>query len=52
MWVVHLWNNLPFLQWASIVAALLLTIGAIVEYWAKLRILVKLFSRLVLLRSI
>jgi hypothetical protein len=45
------WNNLSFLQWASAISALTLTLGAIAEYKDKLNALAKLFLKLVLLRS-
>lgn len=51
MRILDLWNNLPLLQGLSMIAALLLTVGAVIEYWTKLNILLGLFGRLLLLRS-
>jgi hypothetical protein len=51
MRMLDLWNSLSFFQAASMVAALILTVGAIVEYWGKLKPLARLFFKLVLLRS-
>ncbi|HXA66433.1 MAG TPA: hypothetical protein VNV82_14835 [Bryobacteraceae bacterium] len=48
---LDLWNNLSFFQAASMVAALILTVGAIVEYWPKLKPLTVLLLKLALLRS-
>jgi hypothetical protein len=37
--LIRFWNNLTALQAAAVISALVLTIGAVVEYWYKLKIL-------------
>jgi hypothetical protein len=45
------WNSLPFLQGAATIAALILTIGAVVEYREKLKTLSRLLARIMCLRA-
>lgn len=46
-----IWNNLTALQTAAVVSALVLTIGAIVEYWYKLKLLALLVLKWILRKS-
>src|SRR5579863_6223877 len=45
------WNSLRALQWAAAMSALLLTIGAAVEYWEKLKHIVRILGKWVLGKS-
>jgi hypothetical protein len=45
------WNNLTVLQAAAVISALVLTIGAVVEYWYKLKLLAGLALKWVLRKS-
>jgi hypothetical protein len=49
--IFGLWRRLSFLQWAAALSTLVLTLGAIWEYEAKLKPLVRLCLRWLLLRS-
>jgi len=40
-----LWNSLRALQWAAAISALVLTIGAVIEYWDKLKLLTLLICK-------
>lgn len=40
-----LWSSLRALQWAAAISALILTIGAVIEYWEKLKQLTLLIGR-------
>jgi hypothetical protein len=44
------WDSLTALQWAAVVSALVLTIGAIIEYWEKLKLLALLVCKWILRR--
>jgi len=48
---IRFWNNLTALQAAAVISALVLTIGAVVEYWYKLKILAVLALKWILRRS-
>src|ERR1700691_1506227 len=48
---MRFWNNLTALQTAAVVSALVLTIGAIVEYWYKLKLLALLVLKWILRKS-
>jgi hypothetical protein len=48
---MKLWNNLVFLQIAAVVSALILTLGAVIEYWDKLRLLWLLSAKWILRKS-
>lgn len=45
------WNSLRALQWAAAMSALLLTVGAAVEYWEKLKHIVRIFAKWVVGKS-
>jgi hypothetical protein len=45
------WNNLTALQAAAVISALVLTIGAVVEYWYKLKLLAFLLLKWILGKS-
>jgi hypothetical protein len=45
------WNNLTALQAAAVISALVLTVGAIVEYWYKLKLLAFLLLKWILRKS-
>jgi hypothetical protein len=49
--LIRFWNNLTALQAAAVISALILTIGAIVEYWDKLKLLASLLMKWVLRKS-
>jgi hypothetical protein len=49
--VSSLWSSLRALQWAAAVSALILTIGAVIEYWEKLKQLTFLSGKWLLGRS-
>jgi hypothetical protein len=49
--VIRFWNNLTALQAAAVISALVLTIGAIVEYWDKLKLLASLLLKWILRKS-
>lgn len=44
------WNSLPALQWAAVISAAFLTVGAIIEYWKQLKVLVQLIGKWVFRR--
>lgn len=46
-----LWNSLWALQWAAVLSALILTVGAVAEYWEKLKALTLLIGKWVLRKS-
>jgi hypothetical protein len=46
-----LWDSLGALQWAAVISALILTIGAVIEYWAKLKLLALLICKWMLGRA-
>jgi|HubBroStandDraft_5_1064220.scaffolds.fasta_scaffold11311_6 hypothetical protein len=46
-----LWDSLRALQWAAAISAAILTIGAVIEYWAKLKLLTLLIGKWLLRRS-
>jgi hypothetical protein len=48
---IRFWNNLTALQAAAVVAALVLTIGVIVEYWYKLKLLAFLLLKWILRKA-
>jgi hypothetical protein len=48
---IRFWNNLTALQAAAVISALVLTIGAIVEYWYKLKLLASLLLKWILRKS-
>jgi hypothetical protein len=48
---IRFWNNLTALQAAAVISALILTIGAIVEYWDKLKLLAFLLLKWILRKS-
>lgn len=39
------WNSLALMQWGAIIATLILTAGAIIEYWEKLKQLLRLSGK-------
>jgi hypothetical protein len=41
----RLWGSLTVVQWAAVVAAAVLTLGAVIEYWAKIKLLTLLGVR-------
>lgn len=45
------WNNLTFIQWAAVVATAILTLGVVIEYWGKIRLLASLGKKCLLGRS-
>lgn len=47
----RLWGSLTIVQWAAVVAAAILTIGAVIEYWAKIKLLTLLAAKYLLGRS-
>lgn len=47
----ELWNSLRALQWAAAISALILTVGAVIEYWHKLELLARLISKLLFGKS-
>lgn len=49
--MLNLWDRLSFLQWAAAVSTLILTLGAVWEYEAKLKPLAKLGWRCLLFRA-
>jgi hypothetical protein len=49
--LIRFWNNLTALQAAAVISALILTIGAIVEYWDKLKLLASLLLKWTLRKS-
>jgi hypothetical protein len=48
---IQFWNNLTALQAAAVISALVLTIGAVVEYWYKLKLLVVLALKWIFRKS-
>ena len=46
-----LWDSLRALQWAAAISAAILTLGAVVEYWAKLKLLTLLIGKWLFRRS-
>ncbi len=48
---IRFWNNLTELQVAAVISALVLTIGAVVEYWYKLKLLAFLLLKWILRKS-
>lgn len=48
---IRFWDNLTALQAAAVISALVLTIGAIVEYWYKLKLLAFLLFKWILRKS-
>jgi hypothetical protein len=46
-----LWDSLGAVQWAAVIAALILTVGAVIEYWVKLKLLMLLIGKWIFLRS-
>jgi hypothetical protein len=46
-----LWNSLSALQWAAAISALVLTVGAVIEYWSKLKLLMLLVGKWVFRKS-
>ena len=48
---IRFWNSLTALQAAAVISALVLTIGAVVEYWYKLKLLVVLGLKWILRKS-
>jgi len=49
--LIRVWNNLTALQTAAVISTLVLTIGAIVEYWVKLKLLASLLLKWILRKS-
>jgi len=49
--VSSFWNSLSALQWAAAISALILTIGAVIEYWHKLKALTLLACKWTLRKS-
>jgi len=47
----RLWGSLTVVQWAAVVAAAILTLGAVIEYWAKIKLLTLLGVKYLLGRS-
>lgn len=45
------WSSLAALQWAAVISAAILAIGAVIEYWAKIKLLVLLEMKYLLGRS-
>lgn len=45
------WGSLTVIQWAAVVAAAVLTLGAVIEYWAKIKLLTLLGLKYLLGRS-
>jgi hypothetical protein len=41
----RLWDSLSALQWAAVISALVLTVGAVLEYWVKLKLLTLLIGK-------
>jgi hypothetical protein len=48
---IRFWNNLTALQTAAVISALVLTIGAVIEYWYKLKLLAFLVLKWILRKS-
>lgn len=48
---MKLWNNIAALQIAAVVSTVILTIGAVIEYWANLRLLALLSLKWLLRKS-
>lgn len=48
---MRLWNNIAALQIAAVVSTLVLTIGAVIEYWANLKLLALLSLKWLLRKS-
>jgi len=49
--VAKFWNSLTALQVAAVVSALILTVGAVIEYWGKLKLLTLIAIKWILRRS-
>lgn len=47
----RLWGSLTVVQWAAVVATAILTFGAVLEYWAKIKLLTVLLLKYLLGRS-
>lgn len=45
------WNSLTVLQWAAVISAAILTIGAVIEYWSKIKLLTLLGLKWILGKS-
>ena len=47
----RLWGSLTVIQWAAVVAAAILTLGAVFEYWLKIKLLILLGVKYLIGRS-